>query len=66
MRQARSVQVTFVVDEDLGLVDKSAKRGGMDDAVTIALILTAIAGRWFCDPPAATGGFVRGIRSKYR
>jgi hypothetical protein len=37
MGQPSSVEIAFVVDEDLGLVDQSTKRGGMHDAIAIAL-----------------------------
>jgi hypothetical protein len=37
MRQARAVVVTLMVYEDLGLVFKAAKRGGMHDTVAVAL-----------------------------
>ena len=33
-----------MVDEDLGLVDQSTKRGGMHDAIAIALIFGSILG----------------------
>ena len=44
MRQPRSVQIALVIDEHLGLVDQPAKRGGMHDAIAVALIFRADAG----------------------
>ena len=49
VRQPRSVQVAFVIDEDLGLVNEAAKRRRMDDAVAIALVLTTIGWRRLFD-----------------
>ena len=37
MGQPRAVMVTLVIDENLGLVLETAKGGGMDDPVTVAL-----------------------------
>ena len=45
MREARAVQVAFVVDEDLGLVDEPTKRRRMHDAVAVALEFGAVT-RW--------------------
>ena len=64
MRQARSVEVTLVIDEDLCFVDKPAKCGGMDDAVAIALILATIGGGRFFVAPAPTLRLVGRIRCK--
>ena len=44
MREAGAVQVALVIDEHLGLVDQPAERGGMDDAVAVALVLRAVGG----------------------
>ena len=52
VRQAGSEEVAFVVDEYLGLVFKSAKRGRVDDPVAIALEFAATRGRGFRELPA--------------
>ena len=41
VREPRAEQVAFVVQEHLRLVDQPAERGGMDDAVAVALELGA-------------------------
>ena len=41
VRQPRAVQVAFVIDEHLRLVDQTAERGGMNDAVAVALKFAA-------------------------
>ena len=41
MRQPRAEQVAFVVEEHLRLVDQAAERGGVHDAVAVALELGA-------------------------
>ena len=62
MRDARAVQIAFVIHEDLGLVDEAAKRIRMDDAVAIALKLGAKT-RWrLGKTPAATLFVDRGVR----
>ena len=42
VREAGAVQVAFVIDEYLSLVNESPKGGRVDDPVAIALILAAI------------------------
>ena len=37
VREPRAVQVAFVIDEHLRLVDQAPERGGMDDAIAVAL-----------------------------
>jgi hypothetical protein len=44
MSEACAVEIAFVIDEDLGLLDPSAKRGGMNNSVAVALKFAAI--RW--------------------
>ena len=44
VRHARAKQVAFVVQENLRLVDQAAKRGGVNDAVAVALVRIAYAG----------------------
>ena len=41
VRESRAVQISFMIDEDLGLVDEPSKRIGVNDAVTITLKLAA-------------------------
>jgi hypothetical protein len=64
MGKPSSVQITLVVDEDLGFVDQSTKRGGMHDAIAIALIFGSIfrAGLSMAAPPGMLG--MGGIRRK--
>jgi hypothetical protein len=45
MSQTRAKKVTFVVQENLGLVHQAPKRRAMHNAVPVALVLTA-TGRW--------------------
>jgi hypothetical protein len=61
MRQPGSVQVAFVVDEDLGLVDQSAKRRGMNDSIAVALVFRPVCGRGFRVAAAARVLGMRGI-----
>ncbi len=37
VREARAIEVALVVHEDLRLVDQAPERGGVDDAVAVAL-----------------------------
>ena len=64
MGQAGSIQITFVVDEHLGLVDQPPKCGGVHDAIAIALIFGSILGGrlWVAAPPRMLG--MGGIRRK--
>ena len=57
MGQAGAEQVALVIEEDLRLVDQAAKRGGVNDAVTVAL--ERRAGRRGCFGMAATAGLGR-------
>ena len=41
MRQPSAIQIAFVIDEYLGLVDQATKGSGMNDAIAIALELAA-------------------------
>ena len=41
MREAGSKQVAFVIEEHLRLVDQPPERGGMHDAIPIALVFGA-------------------------
>jgi Holliday junction resolvasome RuvABC endonuclease subunit len=54
MRHAGAKQIAFMVQKDLGFIDQAAKRGGMHDAVAVAL--KHISRRCFglCKTPAAT------------
>jgi len=51
--QARAEKVPFVVDEHLCLVLKPTESGGMNDAITITLKLTAAAWGRLTVTPAA-------------
>ena len=62
--QTRSVEITFVIDEDLGLVDEAAKCRGVDDAVAIALELAAISRGIFRVAAAPGIGRAYGVRSE--
>ena len=53
--QARAEVVALVIDEDLGLVFEPAERGGMDDAVAVALEAGAGAAFRLGVEAAATG-----------
>src|SRR5215469_9958833 len=52
VRETRAKQIAFVIDEDLRLVFEPPERGGMHDAVAIALELGARARRRFMMTPA--------------
>jgi hypothetical protein len=41
MRQTRAIQIAFVIDENLGLVDQATKGSGMNDPISITLKFTA-------------------------
>jgi hypothetical protein len=43
MRQARSKQVAFVVDEDLRLVDEPAEGRAVHDAIAVSLVRDVLA-----------------------
>jgi hypothetical protein len=43
MRQPCSVQIAFVIDENLGLVDQPAESGRMHDAIAVPLIFRTIS-----------------------
>jgi hypothetical protein len=59
--EAGAKQVAFVVDEHLGLVFQPPERGGMNDAVTVALEFGARRGGGFgMQPPAGLVG-MRGV-----
>jgi hypothetical protein len=53
VREPGAEQVAFVIDEYLGFVLQTAKCGGMDDPVAIALELAAAFRRRFAPAPAA-------------
>ena len=66
MRQPGAEQVAFVVEEHLGLVDQPAERGGVHDAVAVALKVVA-RGRWRDRvAPAARLGGVAGVGGQRR
>lgn len=45
MSQPCAVKIAFVIDEDLSLIDEPTKRSRMNDAIAVALKLTAISRR---------------------
>ena len=42
MGQARPIEITFMIDENLGLVNEAPESCGMYDAVAIPLVFTTI------------------------
>ena len=54
MRQAGAKQIAFVVQKNLCFVDQAAKRGGMHDAVAVALKQIARRCFGFGKTPSAT------------
>jgi hypothetical protein len=62
--EPRAEQVALVVDEHLGLVFQPAERGGMDDAVAVALELGARRGGRFGVPAPAGLTGMRGVGGK--
>ena len=60
--QPGAEMVAFVKDEDLGLVRKPAKGGGMNDAVAIAAKCATRGARRFQAQPAAAVARIAGIR----
>jgi len=47
MSETRAIQVTFVIDENLCLVDEASKRGGMNNAIAVPLKFAAESRRGF-------------------
>ncbi len=64
MREARTIQVAFVIDEDLGLVHQPPESGGVDDAIAIPLVFAAPGGRRFRVPAAPRLPLVGGVRGE--
>ena len=64
MSQPRAIEVAFVIDEDLGLVHESTKRGAMNDSIAVALKLATIGGRRFRVAAAFGVGRADGIRGE--
>ncbi|MDT4863467.1 hypothetical protein FQZ97_981760 [compost metagenome] len=62
--QTRSKQIAFVVEKNLGLVDQPAKRGAVDDAVTVALKGRACGCLGLGKPPATAVLRMAGIPSQ--
>ncbi len=61
MRQPCSVEITFVVDEDLRLVHEPPEGRRVDDAIAIALVLAAVGRRRLRESPAAAARLVGSI-----
>ena len=66
VREPRAKQVALVIDEDLRLVFEPAKRGGMHDAVAIALEFGARGRRLLGVTPAARSRGMGGVRREMR
>src|ERR1700683_1185885 len=64
MRHARAIQIPFVVDEYLRLVDQPPERVGMDNPIAVALELTAKLRLGFRVTPAARLRIIRSIRGE--
>ena len=64
VREPRPVEIAFVVDEHLGLVDEAAERRGVNDAVAIALELRAQRRRRLGMAAAARVGRRGGVRGE--
>ena len=64
MGQSGSVQVAFMIDENLGLVHEPPKPGGMNDAIAIALKFISIRCQRFLIATPAAGFHGSGIRCK--
>ena len=61
MRQAGAVMVALVGHEHLAFVGQPAKRGGMDDAIAVALKLAARRRNGLCKQPSPALSGVCGI-----
>src|SRR5580704_6996927 len=59
MREAGAIQVAFVIDEHLSLVDQPAEGGGVDDAVAVTLVFRPIGGSSLGMTPAARLALLR-------
>jgi len=64
MGQPGSKQVTFMVQEDLRLVDQAPESGGMHDAVAVALVLGSGRRRLLGMKPAARPRGIAGMTSQ--
>ena len=63
MREACSIQIAFVIDEHLGLVDQAAKCRAVHDPIAVALIFRSVGGRRF---RMATSTRLRVVSRKWR
>jgi hypothetical protein len=61
VRDARAIEITFVIDEDLRLVDEASKRIRVNDAITIALELTTQLRRRLAELATATALVMSGV-----
>ncbi len=62
VREARAVEIAFVVHEHLGLVDEAAEGVGVDDAVAVALERRAGGSLWLGQAPPARSARARRVR----
>jgi hypothetical protein len=65
VRQSRSVEVAFVVDEDLRLINQSTKSVGVHDAIAVALKFTSHFRRGLWIEPTARARIVSRPRREY-
>ena len=66
MRQASTVQIAFMVDEHLGLVNEPAECRRVNDAVTVALVLAAVPRSRLFEAPALRPRLIRSVRRERR
>ena len=65
VRDTGAIQVTLVIDENLGLVGQAPKGIGMDDAIAVALERAAILRRRLGVAAAARACIVRGVGGQH-
>ncbi len=53
VRETGAIQISLVIDEDLGLVDETPERGRVNDPIPVALKFSAICWRFLIVAPAA-------------
>ena len=66
VRQARAVQIAFVVDEYLGFVFQAPKRRAVNDTVAVALVFGAVRRARLGILPAARGFVGGSIEGKHK
>ena len=63
MCEPRTIEIPFVIYEYLRLIDETAKRGRMNNAIAVTLKLATIGGRIFRVPPPSRVGRCDGVGS---